>query len=134
MTLPDRIIRYILKKQTTTLIELEGLVVSKGYTLDELFTALETVHRDKRIQHVANASGEITYKTATAKSAPSTSHLTWLNDNYPRYDYEMPFPEIDMSWIVLSPEEMKKFKAELSGRPAYMIQSKHGHPRRQNTT
>lgn len=114
MTLKDRLIRYILKRDTTTLMQLEGVVVSAGYTLDELFATLDKVHADKRISYTANASGEITYRPTNAKPVVG-SHLTWVNENYPRYEYDTPFPEIDMSWIVLSPEEMKKFKIDQNG-------------------
>jgi len=86
MTLSNRIINYILKRDTTTLMQLEGVVLSKGFTLDDMFRALETVHRDKRIDYRANASGEITYRPAIAKTPKPNSHLAWLQDNYPRMD------------------------------------------------
>jgi len=130
MTLPERIIRYILKKQTTTLIELEGVVVSKGYTLDELFTALETVHRDKRIKHVANASGEITYSIAANKTKEPGSHLAWLREHYPQMDSTNDGSgiEADYSYLFLSPDEMKKYKAELRG--GMYNRKRNGYPRR----
>ena len=38
---------------------------------------------------------------------------------------KMPFPEIDMSWIVLRPKEMLEFKAQMKGIPAYMMKRIH---------
>ena len=126
MTLPERIIRYILKKQTTTLIELEGLVVSKGYTLDQLFSALEHVHKDKRITNTANASGEITYRVAARKVSVQPG-LDWIRNNYPPMDSTNNGSglEADYSYLFLSPDEMKQYKADAKGVPAFMYNKKH---------
>lgn len=40
-------------------------------------------------------------------------------------DAPMPFPEIDMSWIVLRPKEMLEFKAQMKGIPMYMMKRIH---------
>lgn len=125
MTLVDRIIKYILKRETTTLMQLEGVVVSNGFTLDELFIALETVHKDKRIQYTANASGEITYRPARARVSSTPTHVEWLRDNYPYPDnFILPFPEIDMSYMFLKThDERMEYKAQAKGVPRYMLQS-----------
>ena len=132
MLLQDRIITYILKKQTTTLIELEGLVLDNQYTLDELFTALETVHRDKRITNTANASGEITYRVASKKKS-ATPGTDWLRDHYPKMDSTNDGSglEADYSYLFLTPDELKQYKADARGVPAFMYNKKrNGHPRR----
>ena len=127
MTLKDRVIRYILRRNTTTLLELEGVCVSKGFTIDELYATLDAVHSDKRIQYSANASGEITYRPAVTRTPSPATHLEWLRDHYPWPDqFVMPFPEVDYSFIVLSPEEMKEYKADASGVPAFMYNKRHG--------
>jgi len=118
--LSNRIITYILKRNTTTLIELEGVVLSKGFTLNELYQALDTVHKDKRIDYKANASGEITYRPAIAKTPKAGTHLAWLRDNYVRMDEtnnadHPAFADLNFSFLFLSPEEVKQFKIDQRG-------------------
>ena len=117
MTLKDRLIRYILKRSMTTLLELEGVVVRHGYTIDELYATLDAVHADKRIQYNANASGEITYRPTVEKTKAPGSHLTWVHDNYPHpKTFVMPFPDIDMSWLFLrSKAERDEYHAMMKG-------------------
>lgn len=122
--LSNRIITYILKRKTVTLRDLEGLVVQHGYTLNELYQALEVVHRDKRITNTASVSGEVTYKLATAKKAPSTSHLTWLRHNYPRMDSTNDGSGLDvgdLSWLFLKTKaERDEFRARMTGKPVHV--------------
>lgn len=40
---------------------------------------------------------------------------------------QMPFPEIDMSWIVLRPSEMLEYKAQMKGMPLYMMKQLKKH-------
>jgi len=123
--LSNRIVNYILKQKDTTLSQLENVVVSHGFTLDDLYTALEQVHRNKSIARTVR-QGEVVYmKKAPPKS--STDHLAWVRANYPHPDnFEMPFPEIEMSFLFLrTKEERDAFRAEMSGRPVY-VKNKYG--------
>lgn len=131
-TLPDRIITYILKRDSVTLAHLETVSTDKGFTLPELYTALETVHRDRRITQTSTQAGEVIYRPAIAKVSSPTPHLEWVRDNYPwPEDFVMPFPEIDMSWLVMSPDEAKEYKAAAKGVPTYIYNKMNGkHPRR----
>jgi hypothetical protein len=115
----NRVTDYILKRTGTTLGQLEGVVVSAGLTLDELYTALETVHRDKRITRRV-IKGEIVYTPTPEPKAP-TDYLKWVREHYPYPDkFIMPFPEIDMSFMFLrTKEERDAYKAEASGRPIW---------------
>ena len=117
--LSNRIADYVLGRTAVTLTELEGVVVSAGYTLNDLYTALETVHRDKRIARKV-LKGEVVYTPAPKPKLPS-SHLSWTAEHYPwPENFVMPFPEIDVSFIFLkTKEERDAFKAEMSGRPVY---------------
>jgi hypothetical protein len=118
-SLTTRITDYILKRTATTLTQLEGVVVSHGFTLDDLYTALEAVHRNKSIARTVR-QGEVVYMKKAPPKSP-TDHLAWIRANYPWPDsFEMPFPEIDMSFLFLkNKEERDAFKAEMSGRPVY---------------
>jgi len=111
----DRIVTGLLRK-SNTYSALEARAKELNIEMHQFDEAMALVHKDKRIKQTTR--GEEIYYTKTPVKKPKGpgSHIKWLNDNYPRYEYDMPFPEIDMSWIILSPEEMKQFKAEQSGR------------------
>lgn len=121
MTLTQRLTKYILSHPNVTLDGLVKIATSKGFTEGEVYAALDTVHRDKRITQ-STKGGEVVYRPAVAKASSPTPHLDWLRHNYPYPDnFIMPFPEIDYSWIVMSPDEAKEYKAAAKGMPLYMI-------------
>lgn len=111
------IITRILKRGVVTLSELEARATERGLSLSELYAALEHVHKDNRIQQTVNSKGEVTYKPATAKATPSTSHLTWVRHNYPPMDNTNDGSglEADYSYLFLSPAEMKEYKEAQRG-------------------
>jgi len=116
MTLSNRIIIFILKRSSTTLSDLERVAVRKGFTLEELYAALDTVHKDKRIT-ATNLKDGVVYRAATAKTPPSTSHLTWVNENYLHKDMlGDPIPFYEPSTDGPTPywsHETRKFLREL---------------------
>jgi hypothetical protein len=118
-SLTTRITDYILKRTATTLTQLEGVVVSHGFTLNDLYIALEAVHRNKAIARTVRG-GEVVY-TKAVKRTP-LDHHTWLRANYPPMDSTNDGSgiDIDMSWLFLrSREERDAYKAAASGRPVY---------------
>ena len=129
MKLANRIIDYILRvKKPVTLDQLVAKSTATGFSELDVLTALEHVHKDKQIQ-VRNLANGVTYSPAVSKPKTTQTHLTWIKNNYPDPDpwnldsngnFIEPFPEIDMSWIVMSPDEIKAFRAEMSGKPLYM--------------
>jgi len=126
-TLSSRIEAYILKRTGTTLEQLEGVVVSKGFTPDQLYTALDTIHRNKAIRRTVQ-KGDIVYSPAPEPKLPG-SHLSWVREHYPWPEkFVMPFPEIDYSHLILkTKEERDAYQAAVKNMPVYMIQSKkHG--------
>lgn len=134
MELKERITAYIIKTAPVTMDTIIEVATAKGFTQSEVLTALDKVHRDKRISYTANASGVVTYKLANAKKDP-TDHLKWLNGsndqgkpNYPPMDSTNDGSgiDIDISHLFMTREEAKEYRAAASGRPAYMIQSKYG--------
>jgi len=96
---------------------------SKGFTELEVLTALDTVHKDKRIT-VTNLKAGVTYRPTAAKAVKEPgSHLTWLRNNYPRMDETNDGSgiDIDLSWMFLKTrEERDAYKAAVSGRPAHL--------------
>lgn len=78
-----------------------------------LDNALAIVHRSKLITR--NSKGLYTVKIQPLPR-PAPTHMSWLRNNYPWVkDFIMPFPEIDMSHIFLSPEDLLKYKAQVRG-------------------
>jgi hypothetical protein len=116
------IIDTILRHERMTLTELESRATKRGLSLSELYSALEVVHRDKRIVRSVK-QGEIVYTKYTHKPAASLSHLTWVRTNYPPMTPDNDGSGIDigdLSWMFLkTKEERDAFKAEMSGRPVY---------------
>lgn len=122
-TLSKRVKEYILKRNGTTLTQLEGVVVSAGFSINELYQVLNTIHRDKSIRRSVQ-KGEVVYSKMPEPKAPG-SHLSWVTKNYPWPDnFEMPFPEIDMSWLFLKPEQMMEYKAAAKNMPVHMLQKR----------
>jgi hypothetical protein len=115
------IIDTILRHERMTLTELESRATKRGLSLSELYSALEVVHRDKRIVRSVK-QGEIVYTKYTHKPAASLSHLTWVRTNYPLMtpDNDGSGIEIELDWLFLkTKEERDAFKAEMTGRPRY---------------
>lgn len=132
-TLPERIATYILSNpQGVTLDAIVKGAMSKGVSYMDVLDALEYTHKDPRIARTASSSGVVTYRKftrAVGSSASGMTHLSWLRANYPWPGkngvppFEMPFPEIDMSWMFLkSHEERIAYKAAAKNMPTRMVE------------
>jgi hypothetical protein len=126
-SLSNRITDYVLGRSTTTLTELEGVVVSAGFTLDELYAALNQVHKNKAIRRTVR-QGEVVYLKALPPKEPG-SHLSWTRTHYPPMDSTNNGSgfDIDYSYLFLSPDALLEYKAAARNIPKHMIQSSHGH-------
>jgi len=115
MTLSSRIEAYILKRSGTTLSQLENLATKRGFSLDEVYSALDTIHRNKKIRRTVQ-KGDVVYSPAPEPKAPG-SHLTYVRHNYPVRDETNDGSgiEADYSYLFLTPEELEKYKAEARG-------------------
>jgi len=111
--------------------ELLAKAAKRGIGADEFDEAMLKVHKDKRVKQSAVKAG-IKYKWVPPVVKKAFSHLEWVRDNYPVNDLPEPFPEIDMSFIVLTREEKKQYDADAKGIPLHMLQSKHRKGRKQN--
>jgi len=129
MSLHERIIAYVSNHYPLSMSALEGIVLSKGFTLDDLYTALERVHKDKRIVQ-STRRGEVWYSPyIEPPTPPPQKHLEWIRANYPPMTPDNDGSGIDvgdLSWMFLrTKEERDAFRAEMSGRPVY-VKNKYG--------
>jgi hypothetical protein len=134
MELPERIIAYVQNHYPLSMSALEGIVLSKGFTLDDLYTALEKVHKDKRIVQ-STRRGEVWYSPyIEPPTPPPQKHLEWIRTNYPPMtpDNDGSGIEADFSYLFLSPEELEKYKAEVRG-VQYIPSKRYGSKRKQST-
>ena len=126
--LQDRIVQYV--TTVNSLVSLEKLLsvaAAQGFSEGEVLAELSTIN--KKLKPVVRGE-QVYYTVLPPKKEPKPqTHLQWIKNNYPAPDpwnidsegnFIQPFPEIDMSWIVMSPDEIKEFKAEMSGKPLYM--------------
>lgn len=118
-TLKQKIINT-LKKRVLSHQDLWERAQARGLSENEFEDLMASVCRDKRIKKTVQRNAVI-YLFVPPKVKSPQSHIEWVNENYPRIEYDMPFPEIDMSWMFLKPAEMKAFKAEMKGIPVYMM-------------
>lgn len=135
--LSDRFIKRIVAQHPVTYTKLEELAVSNGYTQHQVMDAMELVHKDKRITQ-STRGDEMVYRPYIAPPVKEPFKST-VPYPYPGRDgvppFVMPFPEWDLSFIFLTPEEYEEYKAKAKGRT--FIPKKryeHGNTRRQNTT
>ncbi|UOF78895.1 hypothetical protein [Caudoviricetes sp.] len=113
--------------------ELEARAVELDISIDMLDAALEHLQRFKKVKQRVKGN-EIIYK-AKPKSVPKDPFAvsTWMRENYPwptpcgaegctgLCKQCEPFPEMDLSWIFLKPQEMKEFKAQMKGMPLHVM-------------
>jgi hypothetical protein len=129
MELKDRIIKYILTNGPVSMDNIINVAKGRGFAEGEVLIALDKVHRDKRIQQMADVTGHVMYKPATAKTTEAGSHLSWVRNNYPVMTEENDGRgiDIDLSWMFLrSREERDAFKAQAKGMPVHMMKKRYG--------
>ena len=123
-----------------TLIESEGTigyddimtrVLAKGHAMSAFEVAMVQVHRHPRIK----VGSGLVYSVAVVKAPTVNSHVVWVREHYPwpGEDFIMPFPDIDMSWLVMKPEDAEAYKAALKGVPITRARLKRVHTRRENS-
>ena len=127
MELKQRIISYIIKNAPVTIDTITAKAAEQGYTDLEVLTALEHVHKDKRIKQTTKGD-TVVYTLYTHKEPKAPTHLTWIKNNYPPMDSTNDGSGIDvgdLSWMFLkTKEERDAFKAEMSGKPVGYAKSK----------
>jgi len=113
--LSKKMLLYIDKEVTYT--QLEARAVSKGINLHILDQALTILHKVKSVNKRVKA-GDIVYSPSKVKKFTFGSHLTWVRNNYPPMNDSNNGSgiEMDFSYLFLTPEELEKYKAEVTGR------------------
>jgi len=128
--LQDRILAYITK--SNGLVSLEKLVSvggSAGFSESEILAAITGL--GKKLKAVARGN-DLYYQLAPEPKVQPMEHLTWIRSNYPWPGkngipkFVMPWPEWDLSWIFLTPEELVEYKAQAKNVPKHMLNLKHG--------
>lgn len=126
--LATKIARYIVKERGCSFETIKQRAVSHGINDNILESALAIIHRNKNIE-AKNTKNGIVYCIKKIKLVTPISHIEWVKNNYPYPDnFIMPFPEIDMSWIVLKGEALDKYKAAAKGMP-YIPKKRYEHVR-----
>lgn len=113
--------------------DLEVIATTKQIDLNVFDAALSRLHRHKKVARRVSGD-EIFYKPVPRETVKAiNSHVVWLRENYPRptpcaaggcyglCNDCIPFPDIDMSYITLRPDEMLEFKAKQKGMPAHIM-------------
>lgn len=118
MDLKERIIAYIQNHHPITYERLEEVAMGKGFNQLQIMEAMEAVHRDKRVIQTTRGS-TIQYRPYIAPPVKEAFVQTWKypwpgRDGIP--PFVMPFPDWDLSWIFLKPDELEKYKAEAKGQ------------------
>lgn len=125
-SLSSLIVTRILRDGHVTLTQLEARAEERGLLLSDLYAALDTVHRDKRIKRGVKG-GEV-YYMPTPPKATAPDHLAYVRNNYPPMTEENDGSgiEADFDYLFLSPEAMKEYKAAAKGMPTHMVKSRYG--------
>lgn len=111
--LAAKIARFIVQEKETHYEVIRARAYSHGIPDGILDNALQILHRNKMIVHHNQV-----YKIAPPpKPKAPLSHLTWLNEHYPRMDEtndanHPAFNDIDLSWMFLPPAEIERLKQE----------------------
>lgn len=118
MNIAEAIISRIIQDGSVSLTQLEQRAQDRAVSLSDLYTALDKVHRDKRVKRGVR-KGEVYYEPASPPKTP-VDHLKWVREHYPYPDnFIMPWPEWDLSWMFLkTKEERDAFLVEMKGRQA----------------
>jgi len=128
---------YIQANPNVKYSTLEARAKGHGIESHVFESAMELVHRRVWIKKTPCLDTDIAYTVViTVAKPPDTSWWEWCRDNYPHPGkngvpvFVMPFPEWDLSWLILKPEEMARYHAQMRG-VAYIPRKRYG---RQDTT
>lgn len=123
--LQDRIVTFVTKSNgLVSMNKLVAVASAAAFSESEVLQALSTI--GSKLKSTVRG-GVVYYQVPPPKKAP-TDHLAWVNANYPRYEYEMPFPEISYAHMFLkTKEERDLFISEMKGRPMMYNKKRYEH-------
>lgn len=119
-----KIAAYIIRHNGSSYTSIKNRAVELGISLADLEDALVELHKNPMC-HRTMAGGDVQYamKSVVKTPAGTPTHVEWVRDHYPWPGknglpaFEMPFPEIDMSWMFLRTlEERQEYKMAAAGR------------------
>lgn len=118
------IIDRITELKTVTYDELLARANEKNIEQGVFNNAMQRVHKKKTVL-VKDIKGVLTYSIKPVEVAATPSHVEWCKANYPYPgvdgipEFVMPFPEWDVSYIFLTPDELEEYKEAIRGGRVY---------------
>lgn len=117
LLLVEKLVLHIDQVGTTTFDKLEARALQHGISMAVFDRAIERLHKLPQIKRTMKL-GTVHYELqAVVEKKPVTSEFGgWLRENYPWPgkngvpEFVMPFPEWDLSWIFLTPDELEEYK------------------------
>ena len=122
MLLAEKLIKRIGEEGDISIDKIDVIARKKGIDMKVLDQALQYIHKVPHInQRVKKGTVWYSIKVVKEKEAfVQTWAYPWPGQNgIP--EFVMPFPSIDFSYMFLTPEEMKLYKAEAKGIPLHMM-------------
>lgn len=122
LLLAEKLVLHIDVEKTTTFDKLEARALKHGINMAVFDRAIEKLHKLPQIKRTVKL-GTVHYElqAVKAKAGPMLSG-EWLAQNYPWPgkngvpEFVMPWPEWDLSYLFMKPDEAEKYKAEMKGK------------------
>lgn len=121
------IVERITEFGTITYDQLQARAVEKNIPQGIFDNAMQRVHK-KRTILVKDIKGVLTYSMKPIVVEITPDHVMWCKTNYPYTDsncvdehgnFVMAFPDWDLSWIFLTPDELEEYKEAMRGGKVY---------------
>lgn len=133
LLLAEKLVLHIDEVKTTTFDKLEARARQHGISMAVFDRAVEKLHKLPQIKRTMKL-GTVHYELQAIKPKPGPILSSeWMRDNYPWPgkngvpEFVMPFPEWDLSWIFLTPDELEEYKN--NGRQVFK-RKRYEHTRR----
>jgi hypothetical protein len=125
LLLAEKLVLHIDAEKTTTFDKLEARALKHGIAMSVFDRAIEKLHKLPNIKRTVKL-GTVHYElqAVKAKAGPILSG-EWVAANYPWPgkngvpEFVMPFPEMDLSYLFLKPEEAEEYKAQMKGKKMF---------------
>ena len=121
------IVKRITELGTVTYDQLQARAVEKGIEQGIFDNAMQRVHK-KRTVLVKNVKGVLTYSIKPVVVETTPDYVTWCKQHYPYTDPNCQdeqgnflecFPDWDVSWIFLTPDELEEYNEAVRGGKVY---------------
>jgi hypothetical protein len=135
LLLAEKLVLHIDAEKTTTFDKLEARALKHGIAMNVFDRAIEKLHKLPNIKRTVKL-GTVHYELQAVK--PKTGPILsgeWVAQHYPWPGkngippFVMPFPELDLSYLFMKPEEAEDYKAQMKGKRTFKRKS-YEHARR----